>query len=230
MFMHTLYIYINPITKVPFYIGEGKVGRSKQHWSKVMNGKPTHNRMLTQDLLDLLVIGLAPIISIQNVKCKNDALVLEESLVKQWGRRGKEPGGVLCNRCARGSDNTGTGHYSTSRSAVVRNKISKGHIGKSKPKHTAEHNAKISASLSNRKFTDQHRANLSAACTGLTHVVKPRTTFVLKKPDGSLIEVEGKLDAFCLEQGLNRKSLYNTLKTQLPLRIGRNAGWQMLSV
>jgi hypothetical protein len=151
-------------------------------------------------------------------------------LLLQLCRRGKEPNGILCNRCSVGSDNTGNGNFSKTRPPEVRAKIAAGHIGKPKPKHTAEHNALISLSLKGRTFSSSHRANLSAATRGVKHNTKPRSTFIVKDPFDNQHTIHGKLNEFCFRHGLNRKSLYNTFKKKLPLTIGKNAGWQLLSI
>jgi hypothetical protein len=227
--MSYVYVYINPITNLPFYVGEGQVNRAKTHWSKILNGKVTHNRALTEELRTLLVAGKEPIIHMAQVKTKDEGLIAEEHLIRIYGRRGKEPNGILCNRCSVGSDNTGTGHFSRTRSTETRAKIAAGHLGKPKPKHTVEHNAKIATALSGKIFSETHRANLSASLIGLTHKYTPRSKFTLKNPAGETIIVHGSLDAFCQQYGLNRKSLYDTLKRNLPIRIGKNAGWQLHS-
>ncbi|MBT9137504.1 MAG: hypothetical protein DDT31_00035 [Syntrophomonadaceae bacterium] len=228
---HFVYIYFHPITGIPFYVGEGKSQyRAAVHWSKIRNGKKTHNRLLTEYLRALLHNAMEPLIVVHSVSDKEAGLETEKSLICELGRTGKEEYGVLCNRCSVGSDNTGTGNFSRSRPADVRLKIAAGHLGKPKPKHTPEHNAAISAALTGKIRAQSHCDNLSRATLGKPHKKTARAYFTVKSPDMVITEVVGNLDGFCVRHNLNRKSMYNSLQTGKPISAGKTKGWQLVAI
>lgn len=195
-----------------------------------MNHKNTHNRALTILLQGLHKIGLEPIITLSTVQSKELGLRLEEKLIKEHGRIGKDPNGILCNRCTVGSDNTGAGHFSRSRPQEVRDKIAAGHLGKSKPKLSDAHKNSISKALTNKIRSKEHCDNLAKSILGKSPRKYARAIFSIQGPNNIVHTVNGDLDKFCRDRDLNRQSLYRSLKLQRPVLFGKTKGWQLLAV
>jgi hypothetical protein len=220
-----VYVYFNPTSNQPIYVGEGSIKRARSHWVKVRGGRRAQNWMFTEELMKIKNLGLQPRIEIINLETKQQAIDLEKTMISKYGRRGVDAGGILCNRMPSGYiHNMPRGP----RPLVVRQKIAAAHLGKPKPKHTSDHNHKISQALTGRVFSDTHKANLSKSLVGKTKKSNGRCIFTIKAPDGSIYK-SNQLGKFCEEHGLNRKSLYNSLEFNRPIMAGCNKGWQLIS-
>lgn len=222
--MFCVYIYFN-LDNQPMYVGEGSLQRAQSHWKKVRSGKRAQNWLLNERLKVFVERQLEPRVEIIIVPSKETGLNLEKELIAQYGRLNIDPDGILCNRMPSGYEHK---HLREPRPQNVRDKISAAHRGIPKPKHTKEHNEKISVSLTGRTFSASHRERLSAALKGREVGPKPRNLFTLVDPTGKLRTCE-QLDVFCREHGLNRKSMYNTLMRKTPVSFGKNKGWCLIS-
>lgn len=90
-----VYVYKDPETLCPFYIGKGKGRRCFNH----LNWKSTFKRVRDK-IKSLNDKGLQPVIEIiKDNLSETDAYTLEESLITSYGRRGIEANGVLMNIC-----------------------------------------------------------------------------------------------------------------------------------
>lgn len=97
-------------------------------------------------------------------------------------------------------------------------------------RHTNESRQKISESLSGRTLSDSHRAALSQSLRGKTKGQIDRISYTIVSPEGKEYPVSGRLEAVCSTLSLNRKSLYNTLKTGRPISFGKSKGWRLISL
>lgn len=98
-----VYALIDPTTNVIRYIGEGLTRRPNQHIRLVKNDKQTSNPRLTSWIKKLLDVNLEPRIQIlAKGLSKEAALILEEQLIKQYGRVGFESFGILLNIAEKG--------------------------------------------------------------------------------------------------------------------------------
>jgi|OM-RGC.v1.009905921 hypothetical protein len=94
--MFYVYQYIDPRSNLPFYIGKGSGDRKFYHLEETI--KSTINKRKFFRIQSLKKLGLDPIIEeIAHFDCESDAYQLEESLIKQYGRKGYDPGGILLN-------------------------------------------------------------------------------------------------------------------------------------
>lgn len=94
--IYYVYIYIDPRTNLPFYIGKGKGKRSEYHLSETHLN--TTNWAKWRQINDLRKEGLNPIIKIIKSDLNNEeAYALEEELIKSYGRKGIDTGGILTN-------------------------------------------------------------------------------------------------------------------------------------
>ena len=106
------YVYVDPTTPgryetelvtflfAPLYVGKGKRDRCLHGVIALREGKQIlTNRLLYQDLKRLDQLGHDPVIVRFNdsTTCEG-ALQMEDNIIKLWGRRGIEEGGILCNR------------------------------------------------------------------------------------------------------------------------------------
>lgn len=94
--MFYVYQYIDPRTNLPFYVGKGTNDRKFYHLRETIES--TINKRKFYRIQSLKRLGLDPIIKeIAIFDCEADAYQLEEKLIKQYGRKGYDPGGVLLN-------------------------------------------------------------------------------------------------------------------------------------
>ena len=77
------YIYIDPLTNVPFYVGKGSRDRATSH----MAPSAKTNVALRSKLEKLKKVGLKPIISIIRVSTHDAAFAIERFLVAIFGKK-----------------------------------------------------------------------------------------------------------------------------------------------
>lgn len=93
-----VYEYIDPQNGLPFYIGKGIKNRLFAHLKETE--ATTDNKRKYLYIQKLKNLGLIPIIrKIKENLLENDAYDLEETLIKQYGRKGIDPNGILMNIC-----------------------------------------------------------------------------------------------------------------------------------
>lgn len=78
--MYYAYIYSDPITNVPFYVGKGTDRRAYTHLNKC------HNLAVSNKIQKLKQQNLKPFIDIIETSTEEFAFMLEKGLVKQYGR------------------------------------------------------------------------------------------------------------------------------------------------
>lgn len=94
--MFYVYQYIDPLTNLPFYIGKGTGDRKFSHLSETVDS--TINQRKFFKIQSLKRQGLSPlIVEIAVFESESDAYDLEEKLIKQYGRKGYDPDGILLN-------------------------------------------------------------------------------------------------------------------------------------
>ena len=91
-----VYVYKDPITKQPFYIGKGSGNRYLDHANK-----PYQSFKRVQDKIkNIRNKGLEPIIEFIYKQLTEDiAYTLEEELIVKYGRKDIDPNGILMNIC-----------------------------------------------------------------------------------------------------------------------------------
>lgn len=141
--MYYVYQYIDPVTNLPLYIGKGKNNRIYDHWISVCSGENATNKHWTYKLKEMLRNNIKPSIEkISENLTSSQALDLEESLIKKYGRRDYEEGGILYNHLLRANDWTGA-------------------------KHSKDSKIKIGLAHRGKKLSQQHIDTLKQANTGL---------------------------------------------------------------
>lgn len=95
--MYYVYQLIDPLTKIPFYIGKGKGNRAAMH---LKESEWWYNKRKGAKIKSLLNENLKPIIEIVfESENEDDVKYEEERLIKMHGRRGIDKGGILTNLC-----------------------------------------------------------------------------------------------------------------------------------
>lgn len=106
--LYYVYMLRDPNTNQPFYIGKGKGNRAQSHLSETL--ETTINRRKYNKIQALKRNGLTPeIVYFAMNLSEQDAYELEATLIRQYGRRDYDDGGILLNICEDnrppGSDN-----------------------------------------------------------------------------------------------------------------------------
>jgi len=100
--MYYVYCYIDPVTDKPFYVGKGKQNRANVHMFIPRDKTKNKNKTRFKNKLDKMKEeGVEPkiIFLAQNIQDENIAYQIEESYIKQYGRKGYDENGILLNIC-----------------------------------------------------------------------------------------------------------------------------------
>lgn len=160
MNQYYVYIYYDPITNLPFYVGKGKKDRMYHHLKET--AETTDNKKKFNYINKLRKNGITPIvIKFKEDMADNDAYDLEEELISKFGRKGFESYGILTNIClgSRPPVTTGKDHHNFGKGFLV--------------KHTDETKKKISESKKGQRSwhkgrtkSEETRATMSSAQKG----------------------------------------------------------------
>jgi NUMOD3 motif len=196
-----VYQYIDPITKLPFYIGKGSGDRMYRHLQETKEN--TENRKKYAVIKGLQNKGYEPIIDkIADNLTEEEAYNLEAELIEKYGRRDLDEGGILTNIC---TDNrpphfTGENHPMFGKS--ISEKTRQKHIklrdrtrGKTYEEiYGAERALEIRAKLAQtgennpfygKKHNKESRVKMSAARKG-----KPSTRLGSKQNDEARLKIQ----------------------------------------
>jgi hypothetical protein len=150
-----VYIYKDPKTNTPVYVGKGQGKRAWDHFKS--------HRHLGCFLRKRQKEGEYILPRVFPMQDERSALDMEKYLVVHYGR--KDLGtGSLFNLTNGGEGATGP------KSDITRAKLSAAHKGKSKPKISMEHRKRISEFNKGRVVSDETRAKISAAHKGKTRI------------------------------------------------------------
>lgn len=99
--LYYVYGLIDPCNNLPFYIGKGKDNRAFSHLNENINRNKIDNKRKFNKIKSIKSQGLEPFIEFyaQNIEDENLAYEIEESLIKKYGRKGYDDGGILLNIC-----------------------------------------------------------------------------------------------------------------------------------
>lgn len=114
-----VYVYYDPVDFTPFYVGKGTGGRKYKHLHETE--ETTENVRKYNKIQKILSSGLKPLISIfRSDLTEDEAYEIEANLIKQWGRKGYDDGGVLTNVCvdARPPGMKGKNHSSKTKKRI----------------------------------------------------------------------------------------------------------------
>lgn len=139
--VYYVYLYKDPRTLEPFYIGKGKGKRAQKHlWmaQRTIDGCPSYydESPKLKRIIQILECNLEPIIDIIfETNSENEAFREEEKMINHYGRY---PEGPLLNRTSGGEGTSGYKH-----TKQARLKMSKDRKGKAVTKHSEEWKQKL---------------------------------------------------------------------------------------
>lgn len=84
------YVYVDPRSDEPFYVGKGKRDRAYTHL------KGSHNQLVERKINKIRATGQEPLVVIMETSTEKFAFMLEQGLIKLLGRIDKGTG-TLCN-------------------------------------------------------------------------------------------------------------------------------------
>lgn len=112
-----VYVYKDPETLIPFYIGKGKGSRDISHISEAKKAKNPRTHKLRK-IKKILNSGKIPIVErFQDNMSEGDAYELEKTLIEYYGRL--DDGGVLTNVAKGGLQSFGGGNKFNSETIVL---------------------------------------------------------------------------------------------------------------
>lgn len=153
-----VYVYRDPRTGFPIYVGKGSGNRVRVHWEW-----RTCNFLLARCLVKIKEAGLEPI---REIVGRHDdeakAFEQEKGLIELYGRRNVRTG-TLCNMTDGGEGATGNVVP-----PEVRAKISASLKGIRRPPQSAEQKAKHSERMTGRTASVETRLKMSSAGKGRT--------------------------------------------------------------
>jgi len=161
-----VYVLIDPITKVPFYVGKGYGDRDRSHIQETSRGVIPHgNKHLYYKIKKILSNGKHVIIERLEVNLQEDISFLREAFyIKKWGR--KDLGlGPLLNLTDGGEGQSGwiPDKAYKERMSVATSGENNGMFGK---KHSDETKQKMREKASKRLFTPSMRKTWSEVKKG----------------------------------------------------------------
>jgi hypothetical protein len=214
----------DPLTGFPFYVGKGNANRPYEHFDLVKSGKKATSYRLTSFLKKMINENREPIIEIVGENLSNsEAMILETSLIAQFGRVDYECFGILLNHRLTQNDWTGKNHspeakakISASRkgktlSAEHRQKLIQVNTGKKHKPRTEHWKQMQRKSHLGRKDTPATTEKKQLAQAGLKN---PRAKlWTLEKEDGTLLEIVA-LKTWCRESNISFDALCRTRKSK----------------
>lgn len=225
--MPYVYQYIDSITHQPFYIGKGTGSRKDVHLNeakKALEGKLRgRHSYCVNKIISLLLQGITPKIEIiQDDLSHNEAFKLEETLVRKYGRKNLDEGGILTNRAVGGLGSSGFKQTPEMIAAIIeRNKASK---GKLKPGLSAYIAANPEKHISRRQLGTKHtesRREANARTQREKQIGAKILTFM--SPYGEITRTQNWRE-FLIKNGLS----YNLVRGKGKIYVkGPNAGWSM---
>lgn len=242
--MYYIYMYLDPETDLPFYIGKGTQDRAYIHLQLCNQPKAKANKRFYNKLKSLKSKGLEPNIVFigQNIIEEQSAYDLEKEAIQQYGRKGYDEGGILLNICedARPPNHKGRTYqqiYGDSWQEQIEKRrqtqLSRGGFGPRK--HSEETKRKISDSergSKNHMFGKHHsvetRTKISQSKTG--KIPATSSTYSLTHESGISLSLFGLLTVKnkCKELDISFSTLNNQIIKDWPrCKKGKTKGWYL---
>lgn len=241
--MYYVYELIDPRVNLPFYVGKGKDKRVYFHLSERTRAKSDNFKKFDK-IKKIRKEGYEPEVKIvQYFEDENDAYEYEEKLIRTYGRRDIDEGGILTNICESSRPPKLKGRtyqeiygdeWEEQIQKRLKTKEERGNYGGVR-KHTEETKRKISqkvAGKNNPNYGNHHsEETLSKISKSLKETYengrKNNTAkkFILISPEGEKFEVYGELKKFCKLQNISYATMSAAIKYD---RTGpRKNGWSI---
>lgn len=239
--MYYVYELIDPRVNLPFYVGKGKDDRVYFHLSEKSRAKSDNERKFNK-IQKIRKEGYEPEIKIvEYFENENDAYFYEEELIKKYGKKDIDKGGILTNICESSRPPKLSGRtykeiygdkWEEQIQKRLKTKEERGNYGGVK-KHTEKTKKKISAKVSGknnpsygvpcseerkRKISDKAKQRFSEGFKSSSS-----KTFILTSPEGERFKVFGELKKFCKLHNISYATMSAAVKYN---RTGpRRNGW-----
>lgn len=229
--MYYVYMYKNPETGIPMYVGKGHGNRDISHLKK------SHNRRLSKEISKMLEAGMQP--DVERIITSDDHTeVLAEEIrqIKLYGRKGFDPGGVLMNFTLGGEGALGRvrTRESIERGAAKQRGIARPEScaavseGTRRAMENPEVRNRIRLAKSGVPCPPETRAKLSAFfSTAHKGAGNPAAkSWIVTDPSGIEYEV-ADLKAFCALYSISYVGLKSSFRSQRPVQRGGTTGWSL---
>lgn len=243
--MYYVYELIDPRVNLPFYIGKGKGKRVYFHLSEKSRAKSDNFKKFDK-IKKIRKEGYEPEIKIvQYFEDENDAYDYEEKLIKKYGKRDIDEGGILTNICEssrppklRGRTYQEIYGDRWEEQIEKRRQLQLSVGGYGPKKHSEETKKKISQKVAGKNnpsygvpCSEERKRKISErAKERFNNGFKSPTslTYILTSPSGEKFKVFGELKKFCIKNKIS----YNTMIAAINYnRIGpRRNGWSIEKV
>lgn len=237
--MYYIYMLIDPRKNLPFYIGKGKGRRAQTHLWEIPE---TRNEYKENIIAAIRSLGLEPEIRylIENIEDETTAYNIEATLIKAYGRKGYDPGGILANICedSRPPNHKGKKYeeiYKSKERAdaqrALRSKLQKERGGYGPRQHSLETRRKISEKGRGRKLgpcSEERKQKIRENRTPARGESHPESKhWVLTSPTGEKYEQIGDLTGLCNSIGISPATMHAAYsKKRIPNR-GPAKGWKI---
>ena len=237
--MYYVYMLTDPRKELPFYIGKGTGRRAKTHLWEVPE---TRNEHKENKIAAIRQAGLEPGIEylVENLQDENLAYDIEAALIKYYGRKGYDPGGILTNICedSRPPNHKGKSYeqiYGSKERAdeqrQMRSRLQKERGGYGPREHSAETKKKISEKGAGRVMgpcPEERKQKIRENRTPLYGAAHPESKhWRLTSPQNEVYEHIGNLAGLCKQLGLSFATMHAAhLKKRIPNR-GPAAVWKI---
>jgi len=240
----TYYVYILADPRKedqPFYVGKGKGRRATTHlWEK----PETRNVHKENKIAAIRAAGFEPkiIYVAEGIIDEDIAYDLEASLIKKYGRKGYDKGGILTNICedSRPPNHKGKTYdqiYGSQEKALeqraLRAKLQKERGGYGPKKHTEATKKKISEKGKGRKMgpcSEERKQRIRENRTPVTGSAHHESKiWRITSPDGTQYEQTGNLKGFCEKLGLSFATMSAASRMNRIPKYGPAKGWKIES-
>lgn len=242
--MFYVYMYIDPTTMLPLYVGKGTQNRASIHKTLCKQPKNKQNQRFYNKLRKMIDSGIEPIIQFiaQNIENEAIAYQIETAAITKFGRVGYDKDGILLNICegSRPPNHKGKTYqeiYGDSWQQQIdtrrQTQIQRGGFGPRKHSDQLKLNHSLRFSGSgNPRFgvtvSDETRTKISKANLG--RKVSTAAEYTLDHSDGRefIIKSIGSVKIKSVELNICFSTLQNQLYKSWPrAKSGKTKGWYL---
>ena len=220
--MYYVYELIDPRVNLPFYVGKGKGNRVYFHLSEQSRAKSDNFKKFDK-IKKIRKEGYEPQIKIvEYFENENDAYDYEEELIKKYGKRDIDEGGILTNICEslrppKLKGRTYQEIYGDKWEEQIQKRLDtkkeRGNMGFTGKSHTEESKKKTSLKVSGKNNPNYGKKHSKKTLEKISYSLREQfkngrknntsVTYLLISPSGKKFEVFGELKKFCKSQKIS---------------------------